>query len=213
MNQTQFADFVNRLRHAYQLRSLNEDIIQYLFEECGWIESGCRRQVFEIFRRNNDKFPTKLDLAILSAYNEWSRNKGEPQKQATLKCPNNMPDEEGPCYHGDLILYHEGEEYGHGRNPYAFVCLDCKRSSGGANCPSGTLKELMNKGWSIAQLRPDDPPAPWVTERIALAALGRMPKKEYPPPSLDFKEVVENWPAAAHKVKGDTKERRDPYWE
>jgi hypothetical protein len=153
MNEQPFNNFIRRIRNAYGLKQLPEEVLEFLYVECGSIESGSAKPIFESILNTYEKYPTKLHLAINSEWGKWNRSKGEPGKPKTLKCPINLRDEEGPCYDGELFLYHAGEEYGAGLNSYSFCCEDCGRSTAiKSSCLSGRLPELMAKGWNLVPL-------------------------------------------------------------
>jgi hypothetical protein len=120
-----------------------------------------------------------------------NRTKGEPKRYVAEFCANNIEGEEGPCYGGELFLYRDGEEYGFGVNSYAFVYEDCKRSTYlKSNCPSGRLKDLMAKGWSISPLN-------------------KTKTSDIPGNNVDYHGIVDNW--AIHSKQLEDPRRRGIY--
>lgn len=171
MTREQFQGFINDLRHTYQLRSLPDEVMDFLFGRIGHLPVGCVEWISEKFVTQNEKFPTRLHTAILWLFNEWRKeHKKTAPETRSGKTSCKLP-------YCDEGLIHVRKEVEGVSYVYTFRCQECDRSDL-TGIPAANHLWLKAEGYHIDTLERSQAAIvpPQVRARMTEDQIGRQVK-------------------------------------
>lgn len=131
--------FIKRLRNAYGLKQVDEEILTFLYEKCGKIPSKAIEWIEDRFQTLYDKFPSKLHSAITSCWWDYLREHPDQKTRDYKSCPY--------CQDGMLFLAKPVEMYGGIAACFTANCGHCRQRQDEKNVPMMTTTQAADLGY------------------------------------------------------------------
>lgn len=141
MQPAELKAFIKRLRNAYGLKQVDEEILTFLFEKCGKIPSKAVEWIEDRFQTLYEKFPSKLHGAITACW--WDYLRDHPDERAKEQQYTSCRF----CENGMLFLGKSIELYGGVETCFVANCGHCKQRSDEKNTPMLTLQQADALGF------------------------------------------------------------------
>lgn len=139
MQPAELKQFIKRIRNAYGLKQVDEEILTFLYEKCGNIPSHAIEWIEDRFQTLYDKFPVKLHGAIMACWWDYLREHPQDKAREYKSCPY--------CEDGMLRLGKPVAMYGGAMTEFVANCGHCKQRADEKKVPMLTVQQAADLGY------------------------------------------------------------------